>query len=111
MRTFRHLERCFLAFCILGSMAFAQQPVAPSWQEQARQYAEAKDWPSALQVVDREITNSPQDLDIRAWRARILLWSGKTADAEREYREILALQSSDPDNWLGLANVYLREGR
>ena len=73
--------------------------------------AEAKDWPSALQVIDREITNSPQDLDIRAWRARILLWSGKTADAEREYREILALKSSDPDNWLGLANAYLREGR
>jgi tetratricopeptide (TPR) repeat protein len=62
-------------------------------------------------IVDREIALSPQDMDIRAWRARVLMWSGRLEDAEHEYREILAVSPKDPDNWMGLANVYTREAR
>jgi tetratricopeptide (TPR) repeat protein len=39
------------------------------------------------------------------------MWSGKLAEAEREYLEILAVVSNDPDNWMGLASVYSREDR
>jgi tetratricopeptide (TPR) repeat protein len=39
------------------------------------------------------------------------MWSGRLAEAEREYLEILVADSNDPDNWLGLGNVYLREGK
>jgi tetratricopeptide (TPR) repeat protein len=62
-------------------------------------------------IVDREIARAPQDIDVRTWRARVLTWSGKLAEAEREYREILTAAPNDPDNWMGLANVYSREGR
>jgi len=64
-----------------------------------------------MAIVDREISRAPQDMDIRAWRARILLWAGRLQDAEKEYRELLANPAQDADNWVGLANVYFREGR
>src|SRR5258708_34356778 len=64
-----------------------------------------------MNLVDREIARAPQDMDIRAWRARVLMWSGKLPEAEHEYLEILAVVPNDPDNWMGLANVYSGEGR
>ncbi|HVH70483.1 MAG TPA: tetratricopeptide repeat protein [Candidatus Dormibacteraeota bacterium] len=87
------------------------QNQATDWQAQVRKYAEARDWDLAMHVVDEEMARAPQDLDVRAWRARVLAWSGHLADAEREYLEILKSSPSDPDNWMGLANVYLREGK
>jgi tetratricopeptide (TPR) repeat protein len=90
--------------------AFGQdQP--PDWQAQVRKYAEAQDWKSALRIVDQEVSRAPQDMDVRAWRARVLAWSGQLADAEKEYLEIVKVSRTDPDNWMGLAGVYLREGR
>jgi len=90
--------------------AFGQeQPV--DWQTQVRKYAEAQDWKSALRIVDQEVARAPQDMDVRAWRARLLTWSGQLAEAEKEYLEILKVSRTDPDNWMGLASVYLREGR
>jgi hypothetical protein len=62
-------------------------------------------------IVDREIAQAPQDMDIRAWRARILMWSGRLPEAENDYREILANPPQDPDSWMGLANVYSLGGR
>jgi tetratricopeptide (TPR) repeat protein len=76
-----------------------------------RKCAEAQDWKSALQIVNEEIARAPQDMDVRAWRARVLTWSGQLAQAEKEYLEILKVSRTDPDNWMGLASVYLREGR
>jgi tetratricopeptide (TPR) repeat protein len=88
----------------------AQRPPA-DWQAQVRQYAEQKDWASAMRLVDQEIARAPGDMDVRAWRARVLQWSGHLADAEEEYLQILQVSRSDPDNWLGLANVYLGENK
>lgn len=96
--------------CVTASPALGQAPT-PSWQAQVRKYAEAKDWDSAMRVVEQEIARAPQDMDVRAWRARVLAWSGKLLEAEKEYREILNVSRTDPDNWLGLANVRLREGK
>ncbi len=81
------------------------------WQAQVRKYAETQDWESAMRVVDQEIAHAPQDMDVRAWRARVLAWSGRLAEAEKEYLEILKVSRTDPDNWMGLAGVYLREGK
>jgi tetratricopeptide (TPR) repeat protein len=94
----------------LGAMVQAQQP-AVGWQQEVRRCAEVQDWVTAMGIVDREILLAPQDMDVRAWRARVLAWSGQLAEAEHEYREILLAVPNDPDNWLGLANVYLRQGR
>ncbi len=64
-----------------------------------------------MRLVDQEIARTPQDMDVRAWRARVLAWSGRLAEAEKEYLEILKVSRTDPDNWMGLAGVCLREGK
>ncbi len=81
------------------------------WQAQVRMCAEAKDWDSAMRIVDREVARAPQDMDVRAWRARVLAWSGRLDEAEKEYLAILKVSRNDPDNWMGLASVYSREGK
>jgi len=90
---------------------FYAQDQAGDWQTRVRKYSEAEDWESALRIVDNEIARAPQDMDMRAWRARVLAWAGQLAEAEKEYLEVLKASGKDPDNWMGLANVYLREGR
>ena len=100
---------------LLGLLTFspylcAQQP-SQEWQAEVRKYAEAKDWANAMRVVDQELARAPQDVDVRAWRARVLTWSGHLAEAELEYLQIVQVSRNDPDNWMGLASVYLREGR
>ena len=94
--------------CLSASPAQSQ---IPNWQAQIRIYAEAKDWDSAIRLVEQQIARAPQDMDVRAWRARVLAWSGKLPEAEKEYLEILKVSRTDPDNWMGLASVYLREGK
>jgi tetratricopeptide (TPR) repeat protein len=96
---------------LLGVSSLWGQSLTPDWRAQVRQCSEAKDWASALRVVDQEVSRAPDDMDVRAWRARVLTWSGRLPEAEKEYLEILNVSRNDPDNWLGLANVYLREGR
>ena len=95
----------------LTTNATVRQNQQPEWQVQVRNFAEQHDWTSALGIVEREIARTPLDADVLAWRARILMWSGHLADAETEYLKILQISRTDPDNWLGLANVYLREGK
>jgi tetratricopeptide (TPR) repeat protein len=90
--------------------AFGQEHPA-EWQTQVRKFVESKDWDSAMSIVERERARAPQDLDVRAWRARVLNWSGHPAEAEKEYLEILKVSPNDPDNWMGLASAYLREGK
>jgi tetratricopeptide (TPR) repeat protein len=89
----------------------AGQEQPRGWQAQVRQYCVASDWPSALRVLEYEIARAPGDLDLKAWRARVLVWAGRLDEAEHGYREILAVDRSDPDNWAGLASAYLREGK
>jgi tetratricopeptide (TPR) repeat protein len=93
-----------------GGPAQAQQP-DEVWQIQVRKYSDAHDWDDALRVVDQQIALSPDDMDIRAWRARVLTWASRLTDAEHEFNEILKIDKSDPDNWIGLATVYMRQGR
>ena len=79
------------------------------WQAEVRKYAEARDWISAMKIVDRQAAAAPQNMDVRAWRARVLSWSGRLPEAEKEYLEILKFSRNDPDDWMGLAGVYFRE--
>src|ERR1700730_288893 len=104
------IGRVSVSIYLLCIAAWGQQ-LASSWQQDVREYAEAKDWSAAMAIVDREIDRAPQDMDVRAWRERVLMWSGNLAEAELEYHVLLAAAPHDPDNWLGLATVYSREGR
>jgi tetratricopeptide (TPR) repeat protein len=100
---------CGMAFVCFN--ARAQKPLEETWQAQVRKYSDARDWTNALRIVDEQIASSPQDMDILAWRARVLTWAGRLAEAERDFNTVLKVEKSDPDNWMGLANLYMRQGR
>jgi tetratricopeptide (TPR) repeat protein len=102
--------RLLAGVCISCVIAWGQKP-SIAWQEEVRSFADAQNWVAAIAVVDRELSRTPQDMDIRTWRARVLMWSGKLAEAELEYKVILTAVPIDPDNWMALANVYSRESR
>lgn len=95
----------------LWGLPICSQEQRPDWQVEVRKRAEAQDWNAALRIVDSKIARAPQDMDVRRWRARVLSWSGRLAEAEKEYLKILEVSCDDPDNWMGLASVYSREGR
>lgn len=95
---------------LMASSARGQVP-ATNWQGQVRQLCEKGDWTSALRIVEQEIAHAPNDVDMRAWRARVLAWSGNLSAAEREYQAVLNISAKDPDIWLGLGGVYSREGK
>lgn len=99
---------CFFCFLLRGQ---ENPPSNLAWQEQVRKFAQAQDWNTAFEIVEREIARSPGDMDVRAWRARLWLWSGRLSQAEQEYLQILCVAPKDPDHWLGLASVYSRLGR
>jgi len=103
------LGATWVILLLLGGIIRAQHPTV-SWQQDVRHCVELRDWTGALTIVHREIPRAPQDIDVRAWRARVLAWSGQLTEAEKEYREVLAVAPDDPDNWLGLASVYSRQG-
>jgi hypothetical protein len=96
-----------VAFC--GSPIRAQL-LDQSWQIQVRKLSDSRDWDGALRIVDQQIAQSPNDLDIRAWRALVLTWAARLPEAEREFEEILKIEAGNPDCWMGLATVYLRRG-
>src|SRR3984957_6643240 len=87
----------------------AQQP-DQAWQSEVRKYSDRRDWDDALRIVDQQIARSPGDLDIRAWRGQVLTWAGRLPEAEREFKEILKIETGNPDYWMGLATVYLHRG-
>jgi tetratricopeptide (TPR) repeat protein len=104
------LAKTLFFVCLACTRTWGQQ-APPDWQAEVRRDADAKDWAAALGIVDREIALAPQDVDVLAWRARILTWSGKLGEAEEQYLGILKLSANDPDNWLGLSNVYFQQGK
>jgi tetratricopeptide (TPR) repeat protein len=99
-----------LAACSLAPAAPAQE-AQPDWQEQARKAADAHDWGTALKIVNAQLDIYPGDMDIRAWHARILLWSGHLPEAEKEFDQIVKAVPDDPDNWESLGSLYIQEGR
>jgi tetratricopeptide (TPR) repeat protein len=110
-RSRNSVRRRLLIGAFLLALPVWGQISQPDWQKQVRRYADKQDWASAMGIVEEEIARAPGDMDVRAWRARILEWSGKLSEAEQEYLQILQVANKDPDNWLGLGNVYLREGK
>ena len=62
----------FLAAASLFGAADHAQDRQPGWQAEVRKLAEAHEWEPAMKIVDREVARAPQDMDVRAWRARVL---------------------------------------
>jgi tetratricopeptide (TPR) repeat protein len=92
------------------SLAAAQDRDA-AWELQVRNHVAIKNWAPAMELINRKIDESPSDQNARAWRARILTWSGQLVAAEYEYRSLIAAAPKDPDYYLGMASVYVAQGR
>src|SRR5260370_18960805 len=88
------LRLIFIVF-LVACPTFGQDQTL-DWQTQVRKYAEAQDWDSAMRIVDREVARSPQHMDVRAWRARVLACPARLTEAETEYIAILNLSRHDP---------------
>lgn len=101
----------FLAGLASFPLALLGQESKPDWQAEVRKCAETQDWARAMSVVERELAYAPQDEEARTWRARVLTWMGRLGEAEHEYSRLAKISPNDPDHWLGLASVYLRESR
>src|ERR1700692_1232902 len=99
-----------IAVGIFCPLSFGQT-TPPKRQEEIRTSVEKQDWETALRIVDEQVARWPEDMDVRAWRARVLTWAGKLDQAEHEYLQIIAVVPNDPDDWMGLAAVYSRENR
>src|SRR5262245_30978078 len=98
----RRAALVLVCVALLSAASTEGQDQSLDWQAQVRQLAEARDWPSAMRIVDDEIARAPQDMDVRAWRARLFAWSGRLREAENEYLEIVKVARTDPDDWMGL---------
>src|SRR5215469_16182816 len=70
---------------------------SPDWQAEVRADTQSRNWTKALEVVNGVLGNDPRDQDGRAWRGRILLWSGDVDGAEAEFRSLTADSPRDPD--------------
>ena len=107
----RGLAAPVLLCCFLAGTSRGAQESASSWVAEVRHFAELQDWKGALQVIDREANTRAGDVEVREWRARVLTWSGNLTQAEQEWNAVVKIAPQDPDNWMGLATLYRREGR
>jgi len=64
---FRLLVRVWM----FGSFACGQE-LPSHWKEEVQRRTEARDWATAMQIVDRELARRAQDMELRTWHARIL---------------------------------------
>lgn len=80
-------------------------PSATDWQAGVRQRVAARDLPGALARAEARLAESADDLEARGWRARILGWLGRWAEAEREYRRVLERAPRDLDILVGLGRT------
>lgn len=105
----RNEPAILLLATLLAAQATAQE--RPDWQAQVREQVAAKQFRAALLQVDQRLAAAPEDLEARGWRARLLGWSNRMAEAEVEYRKILEMRPGDADVLLGLADVVAWQGR
>jgi tetratricopeptide (TPR) repeat protein len=99
-----------LGTCLLCVLPLCHSEGMPAdWQAELHARVSARDLPAALQIVDLRLAETPQDLEARGWRARILAWSGRWKGAETDYRIVLAAFPQDVDMLVGLSYVLTWE--
>src|ERR1700739_2006052 len=92
-----------------GAPARCQSP--SDWQHRVRAMAQAQQLDDALQVVEQRLAETPGDLEARGWHGRVLAWQGHWAEAESDYRLVLAHAPDDTEMLSGLADVLLWQGK
>lgn len=105
----RALSGILLA-CAMAGATGPQQPQG-DWQVEVRRRVVEKQLDAGLAVVQQRLKEAPQDMEARGWRARIHAWSGRLAEAEADYRAVLARHPEDADMLAGLADVLAWQQR
>jgi Flp pilus assembly protein TadD len=99
-----------VALCLIWALeAFGQNRPAENWQAEIKECIAKKNMAGALRIADARLQIAPGDFEALGWRARLLYWSGRGDEAEREYRAILGTYPNDTDVLLGLVDVVLSE--
>jgi YaiO family outer membrane protein len=92
-----------------GANASAQPQ--PDEASRVRSLVAAGQLDRASAVVDAWTARYPEDLDARAWHARLLAWTNRWSEAEAAYRELLVRVPNDVDLIAGLADVLAWQRR
>ena len=104
---------CFLAGLVLALAFFPPAFAAdsgPDWSSQVRAIAQQGHLDKALALTEARIADAPSDLDAHGWRARLLAWKNRHAEAAAEYRFVLSSKPDDVDMLVGLADVLHWDG-
>jgi tetratricopeptide (TPR) repeat protein len=80
------------------------------WEAQVRTLLNAGNAQGALDATEKWMTEAPKDMDAVAWHGRALARLGRVAEAEAEFRRVLAASPNDSDALLDLAGVLRRQG-
>lgn len=91
------------------SPAFAADS-GPDWSSQVRAIAQQGHLDKALALTEARIALAPSDLEAHGWRARLLAWKNRQAEAAAEYRFVLSSKPDDVDMLVGLADVLHWDG-
>jgi tetratricopeptide (TPR) repeat protein len=111
VRRARRARHIALAAILLSTTLAFPQDSTPGWQQQVREQIKNQQLNTALANTEQRLAAHPEDLEARAWHARILAWKGCWADAENEYRRVLQEAPNDIDAIAGLSDVLLWQGR
>jgi tetratricopeptide (TPR) repeat protein len=77
------------------------------WAARIRALVEADQLQQANKITDEWLKAYPNDLDARAWHARLQAWANHWKEAEEEYRELIQLSPRDVDLLAGLSDVLI----
>jgi tetratricopeptide (TPR) repeat protein len=86
-------------------------PRTGDWMAEVRERLAAHDLGNAQKIVDARLAAVPNDAEALGWRAQLLAWTGKRAQAEANYRKAIEISPRDADILLGLARLLAQEGR
>jgi tetratricopeptide (TPR) repeat protein len=80
------------------------------WASQVQKRLATNDLAGAQKIVDAWLAAAPNDCDALGWRAQLLAWTGRRAEAEATYQRALELSPRDGDLLLGLATLEAQDG-
>jgi YaiO family outer membrane protein len=95
------LIAALLAICLWSAPAGAADPLA-----RARAAAERQDYARAERELRARLAAHPADEEARFLLARVLAWSGRHADALREYDRLIKARPRNSDYLLGAAHAH-----
>ena len=79
-----------------------ESELAGEERQAARFAVENREFQLAEQLARKAVQANPDDFQERIWLVQILLASDRRLEAEKEFRDAVALFSGDPDRWIAL---------